>query len=211
MSTYLTSYYPLCCTVKGRNAIQKNSDLKHYIDGSCRREPDFENEKPCITGLCRPGFAQKLVKFDIVVYVTNKRGLGSRKVVAILKVIKVFDNHEETATWYRKHNKPIPNNIMVSETRPFDLDKTHQKIGWNTWMKNASTLEEWDNCYSERANSKFSSKVAQCKIIKIWLEVPIDLDDKDWRKISKRPLCTQNPPILKDEEWLKLDEKLKIT
>jgi hypothetical protein len=210
MTRYLTSFYPLCCTAKGRKAIEDNPELRPYIDGSCRREPDFENEYPCITGLCRPGFAQKLKKNDIIVYVTNKRGVRSRMVVAGLKVIEVFDNHVNTAKWYTIHGKVLPNNIMVPQTKPFDLNKTHQKIGWDSWMKGASTLEEWDNCYLARANSEFSSKVAQCAIIFRRLENPIDLDDNDWREISNRPLCSQNPPILTDPEWILLKEKINL-
>ncbi|WP_144894303.1 hypothetical protein [Flavobacterium tiangeerense] len=53
---YLNSFYPLCCNSKGIKAI-KMFGLPKYTDGSCRSEPDFENEFPCITGLCRLGFA----------------------------------------------------------------------------------------------------------------------------------------------------------
>jgi hypothetical protein len=210
MAIYLNSYYPLCCNKKGKKALGKNKDLKPYIDGSCRREPDFDNEKPCITGLCRPGFAQKLSEDDLVIYVTNKRGIKSRKIVAVFKVIKVFDNHKTAAKWYINHKKTIPNNIMVKETKPFRLDKTHQKFGWDGWLGGIRNLKEWDKGYKERAGRQGNTKVAQCKFVFNKLEEPIDLNQKEWNYISQRSLCTQNPPILKTEEWQRLKEKANI-
>lgn len=210
MAIYLTSYYPLCCNKKGKKALEKNKDLKPYIDGSCRREPDFENKEPCITGLCRPGFAQKLSEGDLVIYVTNKRGIKSRKIVAIVEVIKIFDNHNAAARWYINHKKTIPNNIMVKETMPFGLDKTHQKFGWDGWLEKISTLKDWDNGYKERAERPGNTKVAKCKFIFKKLEKPIDLNQNEWNYISHRSLCTQNPPILKIDEWQRLKEKANI-
>jgi len=210
MSVYLNSFCPLCCTKAGREAV-KTYKLHPYIDGSCRREPDFENELPVITGLCRPGFASKLNKGDIVVYKTNKRGVGSKKVVAILKVIQTFDNHRAAADWYIKNSRKIPNNLMVVETGPFPLDKTHKMFGWDSWIKAAKALEEWDKEYFERSNRKGNEKVAQCEIIFNGIIAPISLNDKDWNDISDRPLCAQNPPIITEKEWTKFKEKIKST
>lgn len=209
MAVYLSSFYPLCSTKAGRQSI-KNYKLPPFIDGSCRREPDFENKYPAITGLCRPGFAEKLKKADIVVYRTNKGGVGSRKVVAILKVKEIFKTHREAANWYIKRNRKIPNNLMVKETVPFDLDKTHQLFGWGKWASDAHSLAEWDNFYKERAKFKDNEKVAQCEVFYKELKTPVELTEKDWKGISKRALCTQNPPILTEREWLKLKSKMKF-
>lgn len=192
---YLNSFYPLSSTRTGRKAVAKYQ-LPPYIDGSCRREPDFENDFPCITSLCRPGFAEKLKEGDIVIYATNKKGVGARKIVAELKVIKIFENHEEAGNWFRNKKTPIPNNLMVSETRPLDLDKTHQKMGWDEWVKSNNSLEQWNEEYIQRSKTK--QKVAQCEIIYRNIDKPSKLDE---RKLVNRKLVAQNPPILSEEEY----------
>lgn len=59
-------------TEVGVKAIDKYN-LPAFIDGSCRREPDFENYNPSITALCRQNqFAPKLLANDIIVYITVK-------------------------------------------------------------------------------------------------------------------------------------------
>ena len=47
---YLCSYKPLRYTSAGRNAIAK-TDLPPFIDGSCRREPDFQAQAPSISAI----------------------------------------------------------------------------------------------------------------------------------------------------------------
>lgn len=200
---YLSSFYPLNSTSAGKKAVAK-CKLPPFIDGSCRREPDFENEFPCITGLCRPGFAEKLNIEDVIVYVTNKKGIGSRKVIAVLGVIKVFANHREAADWYIKKNKSIPNNIMVDETKPFDLDNTHKKMGWEAWITSANSLQKWNEGYEDRA-SKYP-KVVQCTILYRELNTPIALDQTKFR----RKLIAQNPPILFDKDWETIKELIQI-
>ena len=209
MKVYLTSFYPLCSTKKGKLAIKTYSELDPYIDGSCRREPDFENPFPCITGLCRPRFAEKLEEHDIVIYVTNKKGVGSRKVVAVFKVIKKINDHKSAQDWYNERKITIPNDLMLDRTSPFPLDKTHQIMGWNSWIDGPHNLENWENGYIKRADE--SKQVAVCsKEIFINLKEPIALSDKDWKKISNRALCTQNPPVLTKEEISIFKQKTKI-
>jgi len=200
---YLNSFYPLCSTKHGIKAINKYG-LQKYIDGSCRREPDLENELPCITGLCRPGFAEKLNEEDIIIYVTNKKGVGSRKLISVLKVTKIFESHEVAADWYIAQNKCIPNNLMVDGNRPFDLNKTHQKMGWDAWTKQKQTLDTWDKSYYDRANDK--GKVALCEILYRELNNPIQLDESKF----ERKLIAQNPPVLKIEEWNIIRELIKL-
>ncbi len=200
---YLSSFYPICSTRAGKKAVAKYK-LPPYIDGSCRREPDFENELPCITGLCRPGFAEKLEVGNTIIYATNKKGVGSRKIIAELEVIKIFENHAAAADWYRNEKKTIPNNIMVIETTPFDLDKTHKKLGWDAWVKAQKSLEQWNLEYIERA--KKNQKVAQCKIVYRELNNPSKIDE---RILGQRKLVAQNPPILNDDEYSILKDIFK--
>lgn len=198
----LVSFYPLCCNKNGRKAIEEYG-LMPYVDGSCRREPDFENQLPCITGLCRPDFVKKLVIGDEVAYVTNKRGVGARKLVAILKVFQIFKNHNLAAKWYISNKIPVPNNIIVSETCPFPLDKTHQKGSWKGGWGSSDNLSEWDALYKKRSDE--SSEVAQCEIIYLNLEAPKNLDESKFN----RPLCAQNPPKLSSKEWKIILENIK--
>jgi hypothetical protein len=163
MNIYLCSFYPLCCTKEGQTAIQKFR-LPPFIDGSCRREPDLTNSFPAITGLCRPGFAKKLENGDIVIYISNKKGVGSRRIIAVLEVI--IDNctyHQKAADWYIRRNCELPNNLMVKETNPIDINKTHRMGSWDSCVKGAKKLEEWNKFYIERAENK--PKVAICKIL----------------------------------------------
>jgi len=200
--TYLNSFYPLCCNKLGLIAI-KDYGFAKYIDGSCRREPDFENEFPCITGLCRPGFAEKLNFKDTIVYVTNEKGIGSRKIIAVLEVVGIFENHKQAADWYIKENRCIPNNIISNETIPFDLDKTHRIHGFNNINEN-EIISKWDIIYKLRSKNK--SRVAQCKIIYKELNFPTVLDKSKF----ERKLIAQNPPILKNNEWEIIKELIKL-
>ena len=206
MTVYLNSFYPLCSTRAGRNAV-KNFNLPAYIDGSCRREPDFQNDFPAITSLCRPGFAKKLKQDDIVIYVTNKKGVGSRKLVAILKVFTTYKNHTDASKWYQDRKKTPPNNLMIPGSLPMALELTHKKFGWDSWLTNVRNLETWENFYQTRA--KNPSEVALCEKI-FYPDIPLNLDKRDWKGISTRKLCAQSPPILTEKEWVKMKEKAGI-
>jgi hypothetical protein len=47
---FYNSFRPLLNTREGRAAIERFG-LPPFIDGSCRREPDFQSEFPSISGL----------------------------------------------------------------------------------------------------------------------------------------------------------------
>jgi len=111
----------------GIEAIE-NHKLKPFIDASCRREPDLENEYPSITALCRKDkLATQLKEKDIVIYLSKPgRYKSSEKylksgrynLVSILEVVKVCKNHEEAKEWYTERNIALPNNCMVKENPP---------------------------------------------------------------------------------------------
>ncbi|WP_426671472.1 hypothetical protein ACPPVU_09560 [Mucilaginibacter sp. McL0603] len=199
MSVYFTSFYPLRCTKSGLEAVEKYS-FPEYIDGSCRREPDFQNDHPCITGLCRPGFSKKLQKGDKIIYTTNKMGVGTRKLVAILEVERIIEGHRDAADWYIEHDYSLPNNLMVQENKPYPLEQTHKMGGWNNWVDDSGSLSGWDNGYIKRSTE--SSIVAICHI---WgnhkyLENPPEMTNEDLDKIFKRIPGTRTPPKLTPEE-----------
>lgn len=67
---FLATYRPLVRALAGRQAIQEYS-LPPFIDGSCRREPNFESPFPSITATCRGGnFAPRLRERDRIAYLT---------------------------------------------------------------------------------------------------------------------------------------------
>jgi hypothetical protein len=207
MTIYMSSFYPLCSTKKGRAAVSKG--FPEYIDGSCRREPDFQNEFPAITGLCRPGFATKLKKDDIVIYTTNKKGVGSRKIVAVLEVMDdKCKNHQDASNWYKGKGHSIPNNIMVEETKPFDLNETHQKGSWNSWIKEKKGIKEWDEGYKKRA--KDCAEVAICRSLYKNLIDPPELTESKMDEIFNGKPGTQNPAIVSLQEWKQLKKIIGI-
>ncbi|SFU18984.1 hypothetical protein SAMN04489724_0073 [Algoriphagus locisalis] len=123
----LNSYHPLCKNDFGRNAI-KGFGFHPFVDGSCRREPDFENLYPSITGLCRQNsFAPKLWPNDIVIYMSlDSEGNSTSKysLVAILKVIERFETHFNAYQWYRDNDLKTPNNCMVEGNPPIPFEMT---------------------------------------------------------------------------------------
>ncbi|WP_430403435.1 hypothetical protein [Fluviicola sp.] len=202
---YLSSFNPICSTNAGIKAAN-TYNLPYFIDGSCRREPDFENEMPCITSLCRPGFAQKLEINDIVIYVTNRKGVGSRKVVAALKVIRSFSTHDEAASWYSE--KQLPNNLIVLGNDPKPIECTHRnpgsiikKLFSNNELNN---LELWDRTYHYR--SRLNPSLKQCEILYLNLKSPLEIIEHKFG----RPLVAQNPPKLNDQEIRVFQELLNI-
>jgi hypothetical protein len=101
-------------TPNGREAVKRFA-LPPFVDGSCRREPDFESEFPSISGLCRKAkFAPRLHVGDTAIYVTTKGGWG-RRLVAVLRVRERFDSHAEAAEWYRELGLALPGNPLYRE------------------------------------------------------------------------------------------------
>ncbi len=109
MSIYIAKYRPLGSTPEGQRAASR-FNLPPYVDGSCRREPDFECEFPSISALCRGElFAPHLREGDEVVYITTKDFYGKDfrhwRIVARLKVLKRLKSHPDAAAWYHGKNR----------------------------------------------------------------------------------------------------------
>jgi|ERR1700677_471812 hypothetical protein len=127
---FLATYRPLIRRALGRRAIQGHA-LLPLIDGSCRREPDFESKFPSITATCRGGnFAPRLQVGDRVAYLTAKgKYLGDAepgwRLVAVLRVVQRFTSHTEAAAWYNGHNLPLPSNCFVDGNPPKPLELTN--------------------------------------------------------------------------------------
>jgi hypothetical protein len=127
---FLATYRPLVKSPAGREAIRQHS-LLPFIDGSCRREPDFESRFPSITATCRAGkFAPRLRVGDRIAYLTVKgKYLGALEfgwhLVAVLRVIQRFESHNDAALWYGRQNQPLPSNCIVHGNPPRSLKFTN--------------------------------------------------------------------------------------
>lgn len=161
---YVNSFQPLVQTAEGREASVKHG-LPPFIDGSIRREPDFEHPRPAITCLCRGGnFTPRLRVGDYVVYLTVKGGFGRgsrhRRLVAILEVERILDSHPIAAEWYRAQGMLLPNNLMVPGNKANPISHSHRG---NDECKPAATRKSgcggWDKGYQDRA-SKYPRVVA---------------------------------------------------
>jgi hypothetical protein len=142
-SNYLVSYRPLTFNAYGRAAVHKHG-LLPFVDGSCRREPDFESDYPSITAICRGSmFAPRLKPGNRVVYITVKEAYEGLRVkhwraVAILEVLHRFETHSDAEKWYKDHGLKVPNNCLVpgNDPKPFEqtigfFDKTNNEFRFN--------------------------------------------------------------------------------
>lgn len=128
---FLTTYRPLVQSSAGREAVRRHA-LSPFIDGSCRREPDFESAFPSITATCRAGkFAPRLQISDRIAYLTVKGsyvGAHERgwRLVAVLRVIQRFLSHNEAASWYARQGQPLPSNCLVDGNPPKPFEFTNR-------------------------------------------------------------------------------------
>ena len=131
---FLTTFHPLVITAAGRTAVQRYN-LPPFIDGSCRREPDFESRFPSISALCRVDkFAPRLKIGDRAAYLTVCRKypgdeMVGWRLVAILRVAHdPFADHREAAQWYAEQGCPTPSNCLVPGNPPKAFDHTHGEL-----------------------------------------------------------------------------------
>lgn len=194
---YLCSYKPLIAKHQGRTAIS-TFRLPPYVDGSCRREPDFESAFPSITALCRfKLFAPHLQEGDTVVYITRKGRYeipeDHWRLVAILKILERFENHKDAAGWYASHGFPLPCNCLVQGNAPVPLERT---------TGDKDSLERWDAGYQWRARKCGVFLVCKAKFLELQ-NPPILTRGKMLNIFGKIPY-TMNPPKISDEEYKSL-------
>jgi hypothetical protein len=131
---FLNSFHPLCKNEAGWKICQYHK-IPPFIDYSIRREPDFENPFPSITGLCR---CDKLVgqaeENDFIAYVTVKSA-GPRRLVAILQVLHKLKNHSEAADWYRRNRLPLPRNCVVRDNDALPLSLAVPPLNFTTFRR----------------------------------------------------------------------------
>lgn len=220
----LNSYKPLCINDFGKRAITEYG-FAPFIDASCRREPDFENEFPSISALCRKGkFAPKLKEKDVVVYITVQSDyrteeikINHNRLVAILQVAKVFKTHETAAEWYLRNNLSLPSNCMIEGNPPKSFDQTAAA----TFFKGKKDIqkfldrpeefqkkfgkkyiETWDADYKERAHSWQNFVIT--KPIFLDLENPPIILREDFMEIFNRVPNTQTPNKINQSQFIEL-------
>lgn len=210
------TFRPLCFTKFGREEIRKYN-LPPFVDGSCRREPDFESEFPSITSICRvEKFARRLFIGDEIIYLTVQKKYKPDfpphyKLISILEVIERFENHYSAASWYHSRNLQIPNNCLLCDNPPKPISKTFGSIPekiirrfekYPEPQKNKALekyLNEWDKEYWDRVDKYPVFLVCKTKYLE--LNEPQSIFQADLKKIFGRVPGTQNPPAISRTEY----------
>ena len=203
MAIFLNSYHPLCKYPKGREAIEIFNH-KPFVDGSCRREPDFENKFPAITGLCRTDkLINRLNENDLIIYITVKmsyEGLLGWYFVGILQVLRLENNHIDAAEWYVNNGLPSSQNVCTPHSAPLHYKHSHYRAPYFDRYGNPD-IRKWNLEYRQRSIDY--PKVAICQVWNenLYLESPFLLSRETMTEIFNRIPGTQNPPTLDPFEW----------
>lgn len=216
----LNSFRPLCMTAIGMRAVTQYG-FKPFIDASCRREPDLENDNPSITSLCRQEmFAPNLYPNDIVVYITVKgkwlTDYDHYRLIAILEVIDRKDNHLQAASWYRTNSKNgLPSNCMVLDNLPHPFHETAGNYDKSSDIKRylehqpdkqqvigERRVALWNNEYLGKSK-KWGDFIITKPIFRELTDPPI-LTDDDMKKVFGRVPNTRNPNKITKEQFKEL-------
>lgn len=212
---FLATFRPLIQTVKGRIAAQRYS-LPPFIDGSCRREPDFESRFPSITASCRAGnFAPRLQVGDRVAYLTVKgKYAGDQapgwRLIAVLRVSHRFSDHDEAAGWYARQGCPIPSNCLVDGNPPKAFELTNQNPPAKVKKRVAAdpdssrAIRLWDATYRRRVREWPNFLATKVEFLD--LVHPPQLREADLVKVFGEVPGTLNPPKMTHDQLRHLVE-----
>lgn len=190
----------------GMRAVTQHG-FKPFIDASCRREPDFENDYPSITSLCRQEmFAPNLYPNDIVIYITVKgkwlTNYDHYRLIAILEVIDRKDNHLQAASWYRTNSQiGVPSNCMVTDNMPHMFHETAGNF------KTSAEVKRYLNHHAEK------QQLVGERRLQLWNDGYL-VKSKKWKEfIITKPVFREltNPPILTDDHMNKIFGKVPNT
>ena len=216
MRCFLATFRPLIQSAGGRRAANEHG-LPPFVDGSCRREPDFESRFPSITATCRAGaFAPRLRKGDRVAYLTVKGRYRSDveagwRLVAVLRVAERFESHQLAAEWYRLQGCPLPSNCLVESNPPQPFHLTNGRPPADVAKRidgardPAGAIRLWDATYRSRV-SKWPVLLA-CDSEFLELVSPPQLRQEEMIAALGRVRSTLNPPEIACAE---LDQLLRL-
>jgi hypothetical protein len=191
-----------------------------FIDASCRREPDFENDYPSITALCRQElFAPHLQPNDIVVYITVQgkwfTDYQHHRLIAILEVIDHKYSYPEGASWYRMKNVKVPSNCMVPDNPPYPFDETAGNYDTNKGIRTylgyseekqqligARKIEAWNESYLNKSKKIKDFIITNCVYRE--LNQPPILTEGKMKAIFGKVPNTRNPNIISKEQFKEL-------
>lgn len=217
MSSYfLCSFRPICGNAAGRGAVARGG-IPPFIDGSCRREPDFQSNAPSISALCRSTkFAPRLWPGDSVAYITNQGLYGGElgwALVSLLSVVKRFESHEAAADWYRKSGFGVPSNCIVPDNPPQPYHLTNQKppavvaARVDTEANPERAVRLWDSTYARRADECGVFLACKADFLELWR--PPVLRRSELHAIFGRVPGTQNPPEITAAQFRALADYAK--
>jgi hypothetical protein len=210
---FLSTFHPLIQTVAGRAAAQRYC-LPPFIDGSCRREPDFESRFPSITALCRGGnFAPRLRIGDRIAYLTVKgRYAGDEafgwRLVAILRIIHRFSDHNEAARWYARQGCPLPSNCLTGDSPPKAFELTNGKLPAevrgriNTRSDPGAAIRFWGATYRKRARKWPVLLATRAEFLE--LTDPPQLREGDLIRVFGKVPATRTPPEVSSDRLERL-------
>lgn len=211
----INSYHPLCSGPIGERAVAMHG-YAPYLDGSCRREPDFEYANPTISALCRGGaFAPHLQVNDVVVYLALPVRVIDQdyRLVAILQVTQRYESHQEAYDWYSAHGRAIPKNCMAGDTVPLQFDHTrgnYKKLGdMRRYMERDANAQQaignnrvnvWNAGYAQKADAHpvFVETVAHC----LDFRNPPHITRQNLEEIFGTLQITRTPRILTDDQLI---------
>jgi len=200
---FLATFRPLIQTPGGRHAAARFG-LPGFIDGSCRREPDFESPFPSISATCRAGnFAPRLGVGDRVAYLTVKGkyqqdSKAGWRFVAVLRVLERLSSHDEAASWYRHNGLALPSNCIVEGNEPKALEFTNgnppaavrDRVSATTDPVGAIKL--WDSIYRRRVRKWPVFLVCEAELLE--LSAPVRVEKSDILAIFSTIPGTLTPP-----------------
>jgi hypothetical protein len=186
--------------------------LPPFIDGSCRREPDFEARVPSVSALCRgPNFAPRLWPGDRIAYISRKRkyaGASGWCLVALLTVEQRFKSRQEAADWYAARGYDLPSNCMVRGNQPQTYDRTNRnppsevKVRANAENDPTQAVRLWDASYAHRARHYGVFLTCRTDFLELWH--PPVLRHADLISVFCRVPGTRNPPKIPADELAQL-------
>ncbi len=210
---FLVTFRPLAASPAGRAAARAHG-LPPFLDGSCRREPDFESTFPSITAICRArNLAPGLQVRDRVAYLTVKgRYLDNVEsgwcFVAVLRVIRRFPTHRDAASWYKSKGLSVPSSCFVEGNPPIPLEFTDRRPPPKirklvvAERQAARTIRLWDATYRQR--------VAKCPVFLVTKAEFLELNKPplivaaDMLEVFGVIPATRNPLEIKCEQLARL-------